>query len=74
MPTNEVSAAMPNQWDKPPPDIRTLCCRCRDDYIDAGYSVIRIEKITVKMCCDKCSYRSGWCYIIKKQGGKRAAE
>ena len=46
-------------------DSRTLCHRCKDDYISAGYQVNRDYACRTMEPCDKCG-RMGWVYTLTK--------
>lgn len=46
-------------------DKRTLCYRCYQEYIIAGYILKRDYTVKDKEPCDKCG-RMGWTYIIRR--------
>jgi len=49
---------------------RTLCTRCREDYLRADYSVERDYTVKDRESCDKCG-RMGWTYFIEKTAKER---
>jgi hypothetical protein len=43
---------------------RTLCSRCKNNYIDAGFKLVRLTIITNKDYCDICGRLEGYTYKV----------
>jgi mRNA interferase MazF len=50
---------------KPGKNIVTLCPVCKNEYLDAGYALIkRNDSSSVKEMCGKCNFRTGFDYEV----------
>jgi hypothetical protein len=49
--------------------VRTLCYRCKQNYIEAGIKLERDYSVKYKDTCDICG-RLGWDYYIWQKSGR----
>jgi len=47
-------------------DVMVLCCRCKEDYIEAGYQVRVVDYNGLREECTKCN-RQGFSYHVFKR-------
>ena len=57
---------------KKKPTVMTLCHRCKSDFEDAGYTLVKKGWQAVKEECDFCHSRRGFTYSLFRRGGRAA--
>ena len=57
---------------KKKPTVMTLCHRCKSNFEDAGYTLVKKGWQAVQEECDYCSTRRGFTYSLFRRKGRAA--